>query len=485
MKRRIDLPQVEEVKLPELLHMRPGIYILILLVLALLLALFLIAFYPGIRNGGRYVTFTGSLSESGVLLDGTYLGSAEYQHFVKSGSYEVSLTKGGEVYAKFPLEIDHPVFLTWLFHRTLVTPEVPLSLSEEQRTAINRFNLEQIVQASAILSYDDRNRYPPLFSNLVNDMMALELDAQTRLETVKLAVLYISNETMLEEAKRAIIDSKTPIDGDVTTLLDTANLLFADDLQHTSIGSKSSSLPFNAEKTTLKAGDLEIEGYRYPATTFVMGKDVLPIYPESTMLGVEVSTKAFSLATLETTQYQWALFLEENPKWEASNRQALRDELLVDEYYMQGLSVSPVFVTSRPIFQISYHAALAFCDWLSVKSGKNVFLPTEDMYTLAALSHPNLKYSPSLSPSPSVDEGPVALLGGVWEMTSSPYIPLSRVYSLERSRSLHQHFGLSMQPIVKGGSYLNESATVSLHTVGVVESDACADQIGFRIAWYE
>ncbi len=70
-------------------------------------------------------------------------------------------------------------------------------------------------------------------------------------------------------------------------------------------------------------------------------------------------------------------------------------------------------------------------------------------------------------------------------MTSSPYIPLSRVYSLERSRSLHQHFGLSMQPIVKGGSYLNESATVSLHTVGVVESDACADQIGFRIAWYE
>ncbi|NLK05967.1 MAG: hypothetical protein GX315_06340, partial [Spirochaetales bacterium] len=263
MKRRIDLPQVEEVKLPELLHMRPGIYILILLVLALLLALFLIAFYPGIRNGGRYVTFTGSLSESGVLLDGTYLGSAEYQHFVKSGSYEVSLTKGGEVYAKFPLEIDHPVFLTWLFHRTLVTPEVPLSLSEEQRTAINRFNLEQIVQASAILSYDDRNRYPPLFSNLVNDMMALELDAQTRLETVKLAVLYISNETMLEEAKRAIIDSKTPIDGDVTTLLDTANLLFADDLQHTSIGSKSSSLPFNAEKTTLKAGDLEIEGYRY------------------------------------------------------------------------------------------------------------------------------------------------------------------------------------------------------------------------------
>lgn len=485
MKRRIDLPQVEEVKLPELLHMRPGIYILILLVLALLLALFLIAFYPGIRNGGRYVTFTGSLSESGVLLDGTYLGSAEYQHFVKSGSYEVSLTKGGEVYAKFPLEIDHPVFLTWLFHRTLVTPEVPLSLSEEQRTAINRFNLEQIVQASAILSYDDRNRYPPLFSNLVNDMMALELDAQTRLETVKLAVLYISNETMLEEAKRAIIDSKTPIDGDVTTLLDTANLLFADDLQHTSIGSKSSSLPFNAEKTTLKAGDLEIEGYRYPATTFVMGKDVLPIYPESTMLGVEVSTKAFSLATLETTQYQWALFLEENPKWEASNRQALRDELLVDEYYMQGLSVSPVFVTSRPIFQISYHAALAFCDWLSVKSGKNVFLPTEDMYTLAALSHPNLKYSSSLSPSPSVDEGPVALLGGVWEMTSSPYIPLSRVYSLERSRSLHQHFGLSMQPIVKGGSYLNESATVSLHTVGVVESDACADQIGFRIAWYE
>nr|WP_321299176.1 SUMF1/EgtB/PvdO family nonheme iron enzyme [uncultured Sphaerochaeta sp.] len=485
MKRRIDLPQVEEVKLPELLHMRPGVYILILLVLALLLAVYLIAFYPGIRNGGRYVTFTGSLSESGVLLDGTYLGSTEYQHFVKSGTYEVSLVKAGEVYATYTLEVDHPVFLTWLFHRTLKTAEAPISLSDEQKATINRFNLEQIVEASAILSYDDRNRYPPLFANLVSDMMALELDAQTRLETVKLAVLYISNETMLEEAKRAIIDSKTPIDGDVTTLLDTANLLFADDSQPKSIGSESSSLPFKAEKTTLKAGDLEIEGYRYPPTTFVMGKDVLPIYPESTMLGVEVSTEAFSLATLETTQYQWALFLEEHPEWAASNRQALMDEQLVDEYYLQGLSVSPVFVTSKPMYQISYHAALAFCDWLGEKSGKQVFLPSEAMYTLAALSHPNLKYSSSLSPSPSTEEGPVALLGGVWEMTSSPYIPLSRLLSVQESETLLKRFGLSVQPIVKGGSYLNESASVSLHTVGVVESDACADQIGFRIAWYE
>ena len=103
MKRRIDLPQVDEVKLPEFLHMRPGVYILIVLVLALLLAVFLIAFYPGIRNGGRYVTFTGSLSESGVSLDGTYLGSTDYQYFLKSGTYEVSLTKAGEVYATYSL----------------------------------------------------------------------------------------------------------------------------------------------------------------------------------------------------------------------------------------------------------------------------------------------------------------------------------------------------------------------------------------------
>lgn len=485
MKRRIDLPQVEEVKLPELLHMRPGIYILILLVLALLLAIFLIAFYPGIRNGGRYVTFTSSLSESGVLLDGTHLGSAEYQHFVKSGTYEVSLTKGGEVYAKFPLEIDHPVFLTWLFHRTLETPEVPLSLSKEQSETINRFNLEQIVQASAILSYDNRNNYPPLFANLLSDLEVLALDAQTKQETLELALLYISNGTMLEEALKAMDTYQSTLDTNMHELLQTANVLFASSSQPKSVGIASSSLDFNAEKTLLKAGDLEIEGYHYPKTTFVLGKEVLSIYHETTMLGVEVSTEAFSLATLETTQYQWAMFLEENPKWDGRNRQALMDEMLVDEYYMQGLSVSPVFVTSRPIFQISYHAAQAFCDWLSEKSGKSVFIPSEAMYTLAALSHPNLRYSSSLSPSPSVDAGPVALLGGVWEMTSSPYIPLSRVYSLERSMYLHERFGLSVQPIVKGGSYLNESASVSLHTVGVVESDACADQMGFRIAWYE
>ena len=112
-------------------------------------------------------------------------------------------------------------------------------------------------------------------------MMALELDEQTRKETLKLAVLYISNETMLEEAKRAIIDSKTPLDEDVPTLLDTANLLFASSSQPKTIGLDGASLPFRAEQTTLQAGDLEIEGYRYPSTTFVMGKNVLSIYPES------------------------------------------------------------------------------------------------------------------------------------------------------------------------------------------------------------
>jgi hypothetical protein len=48
-----------------------------------------------------------------------------------------------------------------------------------------------------------------------------------------------------------------------------------------------------------------------------------------------------------------------------------------------------------------------------------------------------------------------------------------------------QRFGLPIQPIVKGGSYLNDAKTISSNTVGVVDPDACGDFIGFRVAWYE
>ncbi len=176
------------------------------------------------------------------------------------------------------------------------------------------------------------------------------------------------------------------------------------------------------------------------------------------------------------------------PLLDKSNKSELISKGLVDDSYLEGMTISSVFITSRPVFNVSYHAAQAFCTWLSEKTGKEVFLPTEAMWSLAVLQQNELDYTTSLSPSPNISSGPVSLMGGVWELTQTPYIPpLSRLTGYEESLALHEAFSLQMQPVVKGGSYLNDPPqTITAHTVGVIESNACGgDQIGFRVAWYD
>jgi hypothetical protein len=486
MKHTFDVPEVEEVTLPKLFHLRPGYYILVILIVCIFLAVFFIAFFPGIRKGGRYITFTSVLSESGVLVDGTYLGSTEYQYFVPSGNHQITLQKGGVSYASYPLVVDHPVFLTYFVHRTMTSKVAKLSLDETQKLQIMRFNLEEIQKESAILSYDAVTLQQPLFENLINDLLALNVEKQVFNQYMTMALEYISNPNMLQEAQSALQKHAITLSAEQQGILDGAVSLFAKTDAASMVGEQSQDISVAIQSTQLRFENQVINGYAYPQADFVMGTSVKNTYPQTNEAGVRVSVGPFSLATNEVSQYEWALFVKENPQWDKANRDALIQKGLVDAYYLEGISVSTVFVTSRPVTNVSYYAAQAYCDWLSKKTGKQVFLPTEAMWTLAALNQKDVAYQQSLSPAPLPPTSPQALFGGVWEMTQTPYLPLSRISrNYAATLSLHDQLGLSKQVIVKGGSYLNKPNTITAHTVGVIEPDACGDQIGFRIAWYE
>ena len=487
MKQRLELPQVDEVKLPTLFSLRPGIYILAILIILIGMTIFFVAFYPGIVKGGRYVTFTSPISESGIYSNESYIGPAGYQHFLESGEHAITVKKAGIVLASYQLTVDHPVFLTRLFHRTLVSPVPSLSLNEHQQMEIIRFNLDEIAKQSAILVFDDVTRYQPLFSNLVQDINALELPLETAQKSLELALLYVSSSTMAEDAIQALQGQTSLLSQEVLQNLSLVKKLFE---STGSINQKSGmheeSLNMRTlEKTSLSYNEINITGYRYPSTNFVMGTETELQYPQVISSGVTVDVPSFTLASLPISQYQWALFVEENPYWDKNNKTALMIEGLVDNQYLEGLAISTVFVTNRPVFNISYHAALAFTQWLSEKSGKHVVIPTEAMWSLAAQSRNSTTYDSSMTAAPSTREEPLALLGGVWEFTQTPFIPLSRLNDYTRAIALHQEFGLQTQPIVKGGSYLNNPNSITAFTVGVVDPDVCGDQIGFRIAWYD
>ena len=482
MKRHIELPQVEEVQLPHFLGMRPGIYIATLLIVTTILLIFLVCFLPGIIKGGRYVTFSSPLAQTGVSIDGTYLGGTPYQFFVPSGEHEVTFTKGGIPIATTSLKVGHPVFLTWLFHRTDTLEADITRLTSGEKTAVNNFNLQEVMAISAITTFDAVHPYPPVFTNLVSDAIAMDLDEKTLTDSFALAANFITSETMLTDALQATEILSTKTNTLIEKTLQVAQQLFADATTE-EVGLSEQEFRVQGKRTSLQAGDFEQAGLSYPASSFVMGTTVPLIFPETNRAGIEVETAGFSIANTPVSQYQWALFIEDNPKWDKTQSETLQKNNLTDEFYLSGILPSVVFATGKPVHNISYKAAEAFCAWLTQKTGKEVFIPTQEMWTLASLQAKDKNYTRSLTITDGDMTTPLAMLGGVWEFTQSPYIPLQRVTDYLEVARLYTTFNLSSDVSVKGGSYLNTPSSIDEHTVGAVDTTACGDLIGFRIAW--
>ncbi|MBI9093341.1 MAG: SUMF1/EgtB/PvdO family nonheme iron enzyme [Sphaerochaeta sp.] len=482
MKRHIELPQVKEVQLPQFLGMRPGIYIATLLIVVIIAVIFLVCFLPGIIKGGRYVTFTSPLANTGISINGTYLGGTPYQFFVPSGEHEVTFTKGGTTIGKTTLNVGHPVFLTWLFHRTNKLESDITGLTTQEKAAINLFNVQEIMTISAITDFDTVHPYPPVFSNLVEDALAMDLDEKTQNDSFALAANFITSNTMLSDALEAKGKMNAKTSELIRKTLEVAQRLFSNSTTE-EVGLLEQDHLVKGTRTTLKANDFEQAGITYPASSFVMGTKVPLIFAETNKAGIEVQTQGFSIANTPVSQYQWALFIEENPQWDKNQVENLQQDNLTDEYYLSGILPSVVFATGKPVHNISYKAAEAFCTWLSDLTGKDVFIPTQEMWTLAALQAKDKAYARSLTITDGDRTTPLAMLGGVWEFTQSPYIPLQRVTDYQEVAKLYQTFAISTDVIVKGGSYLNKASSIDEHTVGAVDTTACGDLIGFRIAW--
>ncbi|AEV28252.1 hypothetical protein SpiGrapes_0394 [Sphaerochaeta pleomorpha str. Grapes] len=486
MKKHIELPQVEEVKLPRFLGIRPGIYIFTLLAIGTLLVVFVVCFLPGILKGGRYVSFSSPLAETGLYVDDVYLGGTPYQYFLSSGSHQVVYEKGGVKIATTELQVDHPVFLTYIFHRKMQYEPALKDLSLSELHAINKFNLNEIVSESAITSFDEVTRYSPVFEKWANDAIAMKLDSKMVESSFALASQFISSKPMLQDALKAK-EMLSAANSSFSSALSASALLFAaklfDSDSKEALGLASVQLLPTATPDSLRTGEFVQNGLTYEATTFVMGDTALAIFPDTNEAGIEVQTERFSIATTPVSEYQWALFIEENPQWDVSNKDALQKKGLVDEYYLSGILPSVVFATGKPIHNISFKAAQAFCSWLTEKTGKKVFIPNQEQWTLACKAAVAKPYEKSLTITDADHSSASAMLGGVWEFTDSSYIPLSRLTDYRSVSSLQKTFDLKTDMIVKGGSYLNNPSTITEHTVGAVSTVACGDQIGFRIAW--
>lgn len=466
MGKKIELPEVEPVHLKAIHGIRPGILILAGLIAFIALIFFIVAMLPGILAGGSYAVFDTGTADTAVYVDGKYLGSADGSvYFVPSGTHEFSFSILGEDAGTVTAEIPHPIFFT-LFNRRVDTISAEIRNTEaiEQRV-IENGAIEAAVW-SRIISYDEGHHYPPVFTDFA--VNASVLGFQDISDPFLYMAMHISSEEMEADFRNAI------------GILDQAGVAYRSDSLDTIISVLDGNAPEAPEKTMVEASGEYRDGlFSYEPASFVMGSTDSAIYPESNERYAYSETGVFSIAADPVSEYDYALFVKENPYWAESNKEQLIADGMVDENYLLDVNLSVSVHSSLPIRSISWYAAEAYCAWLSGKTGMNIVLPTEEEWTVAALSASHKPYTSSLLSIDNDLTAPKAMMGQLWEFTSSSYIPLSRfaLDDAERLASVYQYDDI----IVKGGSWINTPDQVDIDTVGAMDRSACSVYAGFRI----
>lgn len=129
-------------------------------------------------------------------------------------------------------------------------------------------------------------------------------------------------------------------------------------------------IPDQSEKSLALGGDISVELVYVPSGSFAMGS-VNGYADEAPMSRVAVE-KGFWMAKTEISNRQYQLFDPEH------------DSRHEDRHgYQFGVTGYPVNQPDAPAVRLSWREAVAFCAWLSEKSGKVVRLPTESEWEWA------------------------------------------------------------------------------------------------------
>ncbi len=534
MKKKKPVPQKSQeteepvVKLKPIFGIKPGIYLSVIYGCIIVLILFFLFFFPGIKNNGTYVTFTSAPAGASVYVDGIRKGSSPCTVFVEKGNRNIEFVRPFFASAIETVQIPGRIVFS-LFFPVKKTIHVQLSLADSRGFLASAFKdaSSWALTGDAHASY----RIPLCMSTAVEALYTCKNPVDQKELYVFLYNLLknINSETMLRDytkamslyaAKGSIISQQSMLDSVLNFIQLKAkykNLpyLILQSLPRTAAESlQRSSWYIDAAAETRAAlgriqpnssghnGSVKIADMEFmliPGGTFLMGnasglKDAFP-YSET--------AADMYMARTEVTNAQYARFITENPLWKKSNRASLIEKGLATADYLNEWEAD-TFPEGRgqyPVTHVSYFAAQAFCSWIGrqLPSGMTEFvarLPREHEWEWAArggtssietsgnfLGTDGAKLKPVAS-SGANGYGLYDLAGNLWEWCENWYFPcdffLAPSYKNNEREPTDIDAFEGVEKAVRGGSWANRIQELDLASRASQPPSWCTPFLGFR-----
>ena len=500
------------IELKTVLGIKPGIYLTVYYSLIIVLVLFLVLVYPGIRNYGSRISFSGGQDDISVWIDGIYAGATPCTVYTDKGKHTVSYKKAGFKEIKEEIDVKGHFFAT-LFKK----PELEInknleldSLEKYLKWNLNEFNYWSSIgsfypsyQPEKILSQSMKNLPLSYHDNDIVENYLLKsykniTDEYLFYDFLKSLYYFKSGSNKIPSASdyiSTISYAAEKISANKKLFLYAAGIINDECKGEIFPEGKSDILFRSYEKMLVKNGLLpspysekKVGGRKYikiPSGRYLFGngeKDLVPsIIEPDYAIPHNIYIENFFISANEVTNEEYAAFINENSKWDKKNIDNLINEGLVNEDYLKDwTSKGPVSDEKHfSVRFISYYAAEAYCRWMSSKldssyNGMKIALPDEYQWEAAAIF--SEKHGQLL----------LDIKGSLWEWCSNWFYPGDFITpSTETGIDLvadnivmPENIFKSLEKSVRGGSWVNSSVDSS--TRASQPPQWCTPFLGFR-----
>jgi iron(II)-dependent oxidoreductase len=521
-----------DVVLKPFLGMSPGLYLTILYALLILFVLFMLLFYKGLRDGGEYLRVTTFPPGASVQVDGRYVGSSPCEALVKQGNHTVTVSKPHFDEVVLEDAFRGPLFGT-LFVRPRRVLEIDLELADP--VALVREGIEDFASNPHI---------PEILLETVWAGNNSQSGSEDFYYFVDKARYFVTNSLQLHSYLHALVSVEANA-GAMTpsSLLSTVSkivqlnqkyenfpfwlaVVLQDDKAQRVVKTpwftdlladyrlRYEQLRKQAQTVQPSSGGsaIVVQGLRF---VYVPGGELLQGDGQDGFTSVQiphpVSVPSFLMSENEVPNRLFRTFVEENPEWSPANKSSLIEQGLADEQYLsawQNEDGHPDW-EQLPVTCVSFHAARAFCLWLTSKlpptyAGYSARLPFESEWEWASRGGLVGADYPTGRPSaqdrffyPGIDgPSPVGssarngyglqdMTGNVWEWCLDWYSPVKYLFSSLNPENNNfdssQELPLGAEKVIRGGSWTNEQELIKVSTRGSQPPDWCTPYLGFRV----